>query len=77
MHQETYQAAGSGYYLVGADGGVFSFGYAPFYGSAVGSGDGAVVGIGASFIVDSPDSIHPLIAPVVYTSEANILYWIN
>jgi hypothetical protein len=77
MHQETYQAASSGYYLVGADGGVFSFGYAPFYGSAVGSGDGTVIGIGASFIVDSPVLLHPLIAPVMYTSEGDILYWIN
>lgn len=29
---------GNGYWLVGADGGVFSYGEAPFYGSATGYG---------------------------------------
>jgi hypothetical protein len=40
---------GTGYWLAGADGGVFSFGSAPFRGSAAGSTSGsAVVGISAA-----------------------------
>ena len=71
---ETLQPAGSGYYLVGADGGIFAFGDASFTGTAVGSGDGTAIGIGASFI-NSPILLHPLIAPSVFTSEGNILSW--
>jgi hypothetical protein len=67
--------AASGYYLVGADGGVFSFGNAPFYGSAMGLGDGAAVGIAANFW--SSPAFAPLIAPSVFTSEGDVLDWIG
>lgn len=41
--------AGSGYWLVGADGGIFNYGSAPFYGSAVGAHLTApIVGIAAT-----------------------------
>jgi hypothetical protein len=43
----------------------------------VGFGHGTVIGIGASFIGDSPVFDPPLIAPVVFTSEGDVLYWIG
>ncbi len=74
LFYEALHPPGSGYYLVGADGGIFAFGYAPFQGSAVGSGDGTAVGI-ASTSIDSPIFIRPWIAPSVFTSQGDVLYW--
>ncbi len=62
-----------GYVLVGADGGVFAFGDAPFYGSAVGSGDGAAIGISVSGYATPDYSV--VLVPLVATSEGNLLYW--
>ena len=62
-----------GYVLVGADGGVFTFGDAPFYGSGVGSGDGAAIGI-AVFSYTTPDS-SLVIAPLVATADGDLLSW--
>jgi len=63
----------TGYYLVGADGGIFAFCNAPFFGSAAGFGDGPAIGIVASFISSSVSP--PLIFPSVYTSEGDLLSW--
>ena len=62
-----------GYVLVGADGGVFAFGDAPFYGSGVGSGDGPAIGISV-FSYTTPDS-SLVIVPLVATSPGELLYW--
>ncbi len=62
-----------GYVLVGADGGVFTFGDAPFYGSAVGSGVGAAIGISV-YSYTTPD-YSLVIVPLVATSEGDLLYW--
>jgi hypothetical protein len=62
-----------GYLLVGADGGVFAFGDAPFPGSGVGSGDGATIGISV-FSYTTPDS-NLVIVPLVATSPGDLLYW--
>ena len=49
-HQDQPDTPGAdGYWLVASDGGIFSFGNAPYLGSGVGWGDGTpVVGITAS-----------------------------
>ena len=38
MFERAHGRSGKGYWLVGADGGVFTFGDAAFFGSAAGSG---------------------------------------
>jgi len=62
-----------GYVLVGSDGGVFAFGDAPFYGSGLGSGDGAAIGISV-FSYTTPD-FSRVIVPLVATSQGDLLYW--
>jgi hypothetical protein len=40
-------ADGQGYWLASSDGGIFTYGDAPFYGAGVGLGGGRLVGIAA------------------------------
>ena len=62
-----------GYYLVGADGGIFAFGNASFYGSGLESGEGAAIGISV-YMFTTPDFSSYAI-PLVATSEGELLAW--
>ena len=66
--------AASGYFLVGADGGVFAFGNAEFIGSGVGLGFGPAIGISVRDLAQDPLS-PPYFAPVVATAKGERLAW--
>jgi hypothetical protein len=54
-----------GYFLAGADGGIFAFGNAPFSGSSVGASTAPVIGVGAintTGIYGDPPNWTPVVA---------------
>jgi hypothetical protein len=62
-----------GYYLLGADGGMFTFGSTTFYGSGLSPGEGSAIGISVYTYTD-PD-FNTIQVPLVATSNGDLLAW--